>query len=144
MTATLTLLALAPAAEARPSLTRMCNSDLIVEAGSTGSGSSFEVSSRPRDAARDLDADGGTDLYWNDMWDCVNGGYRGAGLSDSQGESLYQQLWCHINFEFGGQFGGDTWDLEARRPPIPWDQVRSPRRAYEHECNWDEAGNPSS
>lgn len=130
-----------PPARARAELQYRCSNrppdqTLMTMTGSKGSGSTYEVSSYPSSHGRSLPADGGTDRYWHDMWECLApaGGYNGARLSPSQGESLYQQLWCHIRYNTFG--GGDTWDLEAHRPPITWDRIRNPARAASHKCNW--------
>ncbi len=135
------MLGVAAPVAAGPPLTKRCKSSLMDMAGWSGSGSSFEVSTRPTKAGRNLNADRDTGDYWQDMWNCVDGGYRAARLSNSQGESLYQQLWCHIRYNFDGRFGGETWDLEAHRPPISWARLNDPR----HQCNWsDSDGSPSS
>jgi Protein of unknown function (DUF2599) len=140
----LAVLGIAAPAVAAPQLTKRCKSRYMDMAGWKGSGSSFEVSTRPTEAGRKLDADEHTYDYWRDMWNCVDGGFRGARLSGSQGKSLYQQLWCHIQYDINGWFGGETWDLEARRPPIDW-RYMTPRHAIRHTCNWEDGdGSPSS
>jgi hypothetical protein len=57
-------------------------------------------------------------------------------LTEDQSESLYKQLWCHAAYARDG-LGGGTWDLEAGRDNIPWDQVGD---VAEHKCNWWDGG----
>ncbi|MDF3148269.1 MULTISPECIES: DUF2599 domain-containing protein [unclassified Streptomyces] len=62
-----------------------------------------------------------------------------ADLTDDQRDSMYKQLWCHVRYAIGGEIrgeGGPTWDLEAERPNIPWDEITDISEAMEHKCNW--------
>jgi hypothetical protein len=125
----------APAQAAVPTDQR-CNSPWMSEAGTRGSGASFEISLRPTWKSRVVRANGGTDRIWDALWHCVRGGYPGARLTPAQGESVYQQLYCHVKYGYPPSGGGPTWDLEAHRPPIAWDRITVPINAYQHKCNW--------
>jgi hypothetical protein len=113
-----------------------CNSKWMSAAGTRGERATFDISLRPTWRARVLLAQGGTDRVWHDLWGCVRGGYPGARLTPAQGESVYQQLYCHIKYGYLPSGGGPTWDLEAHRPPISWDRITNPFKARQHSCNW--------
>ncbi|MDQ8703571.1 hypothetical protein RCO28_13900 [Streptomyces sp. LHD-70] len=58
------------------------------------------------------------------------------GLTQDQRDSLYKQLWCHMQYAVPPDIGGPTWDLEAGHPNIPWDEVTGPNDVARHHCNW--------
>jgi hypothetical protein len=63
-----------------------------------------------------------------------------AELTTDQRWSMYKQLYCHVRYAIwtelpGVEGGGPTWDMEAERPDIPWDEVDDVRT---HKCNWGE------
>jgi hypothetical protein len=124
-----------PAMAAVPT-TNSCKNTWIYATGTTGVGAGFVVSARPSIRARLLNAHVWTNTIWDIMWRCVPGGYPGAKVTPAQGESLYQQLYCHIKWGRPPRFGGDTWDLEASRPPISWDRIIGLRKFLQHKCNW--------
>ena len=107
-----------------------CRSPWMTNAGSAGTGSTFNVSFTPTEYTRLLGRSipFGTKLIWSDLRACAP---FPSDLADIQLDSLYQQLDCHVQFGYPG-FGGDTFDLEAFRPtntnPITWVRKR---------CNWD-------
>jgi hypothetical protein len=55
-------------------------------------------------------------------------------LTEDERDSIYKQMWCHLEFGRFGK-GGPTWDLETSRANIPWREVV--RDIRDHECNWD-------
>lgn len=65
-------------------------------------------------------------------------------LTEDQLESLFKQLWCHAQYAATPIIGGPTWDLEADRPNIPWEDVQGIGDVYEHECNWGGGGGGGS
>ena len=118
-------------------LTTDCKGAYLSKAGTSGRGAGFVVSMLPTWRARVIPAHGGTDVVWAELWRCV----RYPAVTPRQGESLYQQLYCHIKYGYpdprGGYFGGLTWELEASRPVIPWNEVIS--GVVSHKCNWTSA-----
>lgn len=56
---------------------------------------------------------------WEDVKRCTG---LGRGMTGSQRHSLYMQLACHARYGVSSRFGGDTWDLEAWRNDVPWDE----------------------
>lgn len=102
-----------------------------------GGGDTLTVTVVPTAEARYADADEATDEIWHDLH------YRTPvphDLTEDQVESMKKQLWCHIEYNTGGIVGGPTWDLEAERPNIPWDEVKDPREVEDHKCNWGTGG----
>jgi hypothetical protein len=67
---------------------------------------------------------------WDEIWRCVR---YPSGLYGWQGDSLYQQLSCHVAYGIG-RFGGPTWDLETWRPSIGLGSAIA--LAAAHRCNW--------
>jgi hypothetical protein len=75
---------------------------------------------------------------WGDLQHCV----PFNGLSDSQMDSLFKQLQCHILYHSFGDVGG-SFDLEAWRPDVSANEALDPVNARRHLCNWrlpDDAG----
>jgi hypothetical protein len=124
--------------QARVSPDKKCSgSRLISEAGVSGNGSGLEISVRPKALFR-IAGDSVVDVGWNDLSRCV----RIPTISRAQRDSLYKQLACHARY---GKlpiatFGGPTWDLEAWRPDIPWDQVYDLTK----RCAWVNGPTPAT
>lgn len=73
----------------------------------------------------------------NEMWDEIQEETPvPSDLSSDQVESLKKQLWCHLAFAVEGWTGGPTWDLEAERPNISWEEVKGLGDLKDHRCNW--------
>ncbi len=118
-------------------LTTDCKGAYLFKAGTSGRAAGFVVSMEPTWRARVIPAHGGTDAVWAELWGCV----RYPAVTPRQGESLYQQLYCHIKYGYSSHFGGSTWDLEAFRPVIPWNEVKN--GVFRHKCNWTSADRSS-
>lgn len=75
----------------------------------------------------------------SDMWAEINGRTPfQEHFTEDQIDSIYKQYVCHAQVayfaeEVGGKIG-DSWDFEAWRPNIPWEQVWGGLPV--HECNW--------
>ncbi|MQY16842.1 hypothetical protein SRB5_70450 [Streptomyces sp. RB5] len=70
-----------------------------------------------------------------------------AEVTADQRDSMYKQLWCHVRWDIFTEFpvvgpegGGPTWDLEAERENIPWDEIDDVADVQRHQCNWDADG----
>jgi hypothetical protein len=111
------------------------NSDWMTRAGGMGSGRSFVVSILPTKRARAVGR-----LYnplgepfityiWRDVRRCVQ---FPSDLVSYQRASIYKQLACHIEYGVATPLGGNTWDLEAFRGDVSWDEALKPRNG----CQW--------
>ena len=95
------------------------NSSYIAAAYAVGSGVATRLGVEPKPAAFDTtDPDG----LWRDMENCLGGL---PPLSDSQYDSMFKQMVCHIAYAvFGG--AGDSWDVEAWREDVSWFTAMNP------------------
>ena len=59
-------------------------------------------------------------------------------LTDTQRESIYEQLACHARWGKTPVQGGRTWDYEANRPSIGLAAALGvfPTDPPDHDCNW--------
>lgn len=107
-----------------------CDSPWMSSAGSVGEGAGFEVSFVPTKRARYLARGiGAYDSIWGDLQRCT----QLRGLSQTQRDSMYNQMVCHVLYGVGN-LGGPTWDFEAWRPLISGWQALN---VADHSCNWD-------
>jgi hypothetical protein len=83
---------------------------------------------------------GATQEFWDDM---IGRTPLPADLTTDQTDSMYKQLWCHLQYallaDIKEDAGGPTWDLEAERPNIDWSEVRGIENVKKHKCNWGDA-----
>jgi hypothetical protein len=118
-----------------PTLKRCRDSDWMTRTGGLGTGASFVASLQPTFRARVFGRSRNfrgkkyLDYIWRDLKRCV---HFPRDLTAAQTESLYKQLACHAQFAVARPLGGNTWDLEAKRPNVSWIRALNPAST----CNW--------